>query len=72
MSRAPVRDFVTGMSGGHDGMLSMAYLVQRLEVQSIVLAYNDALIAIAWAGCLAVPLFLLVDRPKIAGGPVMG
>lgn len=71
MSRAPVRDFVAGMSG-HDALLSKALLAQCLEVQSVVLAYNDALIAIAWVGCLAVPLFLLVERPKIAGGPVMG
>ena len=70
MARAPVRDFAMGM--GDHSLLSKAILMQQLDIQSIVLAYNDALIVIAWVGCLAVPLFLLVDRPKIAGGPVMG
>jgi DHA2 family multidrug resistance protein len=71
MSREPVRDLVLQMRD-HDPLLGMAHLVQQLELQSIVLTYNDALIAIAWVGCLAIPLFLLVDRPKIAGGPAMG
>jgi DHA2 family multidrug resistance protein len=71
MSREPVRDLVLQMRD-HDPLLGMAHLVQQLELQSIVLTYNDALIAIAWVGCLAIPLFLLVDRPKITGGPAMG
>jgi DHA2 family multidrug resistance protein len=70
MARTPVRDFA--MSMGDHPLLSKAILMQQMEIQSIVLAYNDALIAIAWVGCLAVPIFLLVDRPKIVGGPVMG
>ena len=28
-----------------------------------------ALIAMAWLGCLAVPIFLFVKRPVIPGGP---
>jgi DHA2 family multidrug resistance protein len=73
LSREPVREFVQGMSGmlpgSHEATLAMAQLAQRLGTQSLILSYNDALIAMAWLGCLAVPIFLFVKRPVIPGGP---
>lgn len=72
-ARAPVREFVSGMGGmgSHDAMLTMAQLVHRVQLQATMLTYNDALLLVAWVSCIAVPIFLFVSRPRIAGGPAM-
>lgn len=72
LGRAPVREFLSrignSMAGEHDVALLMAQLARRMELQATVLTYNDALIAIAWVGGLAIPLFFLVERPRLSGG----
>ncbi|HVT37051.1 MAG TPA: MFS transporter, partial [Nevskiaceae bacterium] len=73
LSRVPVRDLAlqAGAQAPHDAILSVALVAHRLGVQSLVLAYNDALIAITWVGAIAIPVFLFVKRPRLTGGPAM-
>ena len=74
LSRAPVREFFSGISGNlisQESRMLIARTLQMVETQAAILSYNDAIIAISWVGCVAAPMFLLVKRPKIAGGPAI-
>lgn len=72
LSRTPVRDFfnnLPAMPGTHEYLMIVARIKQMIEVQATILSYNDAIIAIAWVGCIVTPLFFLVSRPDVLGGP---
>ena len=72
MARAPVRDMMHGIGGSltlPEHALDVALLAQRVQLQSTLLSYNDALIAVTWVTCLAVPIFLLVKKARVSSAP---
>lgn len=72
LSRTSVRDFfsnIPALPGTHDYLVMMAHIRQMIETQAAILSYNDAIIAVAWVGCVAAPLFFLIPRPNITAAP---